>query len=179
MGLFCRDIGLFCGETGLVCGSADCLGNNTTAHCKTLKHTGTHCNVRTATQCITTQHNATQRGSADCLGQHTAAAHYTIMQHTATCYNMLQYAATHCSTLQHTAAHCNTLQHTATHCSTLQHTATHCNTLQHTTTQQHTTGWRRPIESFELQVIFCKRATSYRALLRKMTYKAKTFFDST
>jgi len=30
------------------------------------------------------------------------------------------------------------------------------------------TGWRRPIGCLKLQVIFCKRATNYRAILRKM-----------
>ena len=33
------------------------------------------------------------------------------------------------------------------------------------------TGWRRPIGCLKLQVIFHKRATIYRALLQKMTYK--------
>ena len=32
------------------------------------------------------------------------------------------------------------------------------------------TGWRRLIGCLKLHVIFRKRATSYRALLRKMTY---------
>jgi len=34
-------------------------------------------------------------------------------------------------------------------------------------------GWRRPIGCLELQVIFCKRATNYRGILRKMTYKIR------
>ena len=33
------------------------------------------------------------------------------------------------------------------------------------------TGWRRFIGCFKLQVIFRKRATNYRALLRKMNYE--------
>ena len=41
------------------------------------------------------------------------------------------------------------------------------------------TGWRRPIGCLELQVIFCKRATNYRALLRKMTYEDKASYAST
>jgi len=41
------------------------------------------------------------------------------------------------------------------------------------------TGWRRPIGCLYLQVIFCKRDTSYRALLRKMAYKHKASYDST
>ena len=41
------------------------------------------------------------------------------------------------------------------------------------------TGWRRPIGCLKLQVIFHKRATNYKALLRKMTYKDKAYYDST
>ena len=41
------------------------------------------------------------------------------------------------------------------------------------------TGWRRPIGCLQLQVIFCTRATDYRALLRKMTCQDKTSYDST
>jgi len=41
-----------------------------------------------------------------------------------------------------------------------------------------TTGWRRLIGCLNLQVIFCKRATNYRVLLREMTYKDKASYDS-
>ena len=41
------------------------------------------------------------------------------------------------------------------------------------------TGWRRLIGCLKLQVILCKRATDYRALLTKMTYKDKASYDST
>jgi len=44
--------------------------------------------------------------------------------------------------------------------------------------QHDSTGWRRPIGCLNLQVIFRKRATNYRALLRKMTYKDKTSYAS-
>jgi len=40
------------------------------------------------------------------------------------------------------------------------------------------TGWRRLIGSTKLQVIFHKRATKYRSLLRKMTYKDKGSYES-
>ena len=40
------------------------------------------------------------------------------------------------------------------------------------------TGWRRLIGSPKLQVIFHKRATKYRSLLRKMTYKDKGSYES-
>jgi len=40
------------------------------------------------------------------------------------------------------------------------------------------TGWRRLIGCLKLQVVFCKRATNYRALLRKMTYKDKPSYAS-
>ena len=40
-------------------------------------------------------------------------------------------------------------------------------------------GWRRLIKCLKLQVIFRKRATNYRALLRKITYRDKAPYDST
>ena len=40
------------------------------------------------------------------------------------------------------------------------------------------TGWRRLIGSPKLQIIFHKRATKCRALLRKMTYKDKGSYES-
>ena len=40
------------------------------------------------------------------------------------------------------------------------------------------TGWRRLIGSPKLQIIFHKRATKYRALLRKMNYKDKGSYES-
>jgi len=40
------------------------------------------------------------------------------------------------------------------------------------------TGWRRLIGSPELQIIFHKRATKYRSLLRKMTCKDKGSYES-
>jgi len=39
-------------------------------------------------------------------------------------------------------------------------------------------GWRRLIGSPKMQIIFHKRATKYRALLRKMTYKDKGYYES-
>ena len=40
------------------------------------------------------------------------------------------------------------------------------------------TGWRRPTGCLKLQVIFCKRATNYRALLRKMISKDRAYYGS-
>jgi len=40
------------------------------------------------------------------------------------------------------------------------------------------TGWRRLIGSLKLQIIFHKRATKYRSLLHKMTYKDKGSYES-
>jgi len=40
------------------------------------------------------------------------------------------------------------------------------------------TGWRRPMKSLQLQVIVRKRATNYRKLSRKMTYKDKASYGS-
>ena len=41
------------------------------------------------------------------------------------------------------------------------------------------TGWQRPIGRLKLQVIFRKKATNYRAPLRKMTYNEMTYRDKT
>jgi len=40
------------------------------------------------------------------------------------------------------------------------------------------TGWPRPIGCLKLQVNFHKRASDYKALLRKMTYKDKASYGS-
>ena len=40
------------------------------------------------------------------------------------------------------------------------------------------TGWQRLIGFPKLQIIFHKRATKYRSLLRKMTYKDKESYES-
>ena len=40
------------------------------------------------------------------------------------------------------------------------------------------TGWQRLTGSFKLQIIFHKRATKYRSLLRKITYKDKGSYES-
>jgi len=71
------------------------------------------------------------------------------------CYNILSAAKTRCNTQQHTTAHCNTMQNT-----------------------EIGTGWRRLIGSPKLQIIFHKRATKYRALLREMSYKDKGSYES-
>ena len=49
---------------------------------------------------------------------------------------------------------------------------------QHVFMCVNVTGWRRLIECLKLQVICCKRATNYRALLQKMTYKDKVSYGS-
>ena len=40
------------------------------------------------------------------------------------------------------------------------------------------TGWRRPIGCLKVQVFFHFRATNYRALLPKMTFKEKASYGS-
>ena len=40
------------------------------------------------------------------------------------------------------------------------------------------TGWRRLIGSLKLQIVFHKRATKCRSLLRKMTYTDKGSYES-
>ena len=43
---------------------------------------------------------------------------------------------------------------------------------------ENDTGWQRPIGCLKVQVIFRKRATNYKALLRKMTFKDKASYGS-
>ena len=50
--------------------------------------------------------------------------------------------------------------------------------MSHVTHINETTGWRRLIGSPKLQIISHKRATKYRSLLRKMTYKDKGSYES-
>ena len=50
--------------------------------------------------------------------------------------------------------------------------------LRHLIALVSVTGWRRPIGSPKLQIIFHKRATKYRSLLRKMTYKDKGLLNA-
>jgi len=65
------------------------------------------------------------------------------------------------------------------------HTHTHTHTSESMTAQgkRHvshvtTTGWRRLIWSPKIQIIFHKRATKYKSLLQKMTYKDKGSHES-
>jgi len=53
-----------------------------------------------------------------------------------------------------------------------------CHTYEKSHVTNRPTGWRRPIGCLKLQVIFRKRATNYRPLLRKMTYKDKASCES-
>jgi len=50
--------------------------------------------------------------------------------------------------------------------------------LKHLVLAQFCTWWRRPIGCLKLQVIFCNRATNYRALLREMYYKNTASYGS-
>jgi len=85
-------------------------------------------------------------------------------------------AAIHCYTLPYTATH--TATHVATHTTPCSHTL---RVLQYTTTR-YQTGQRRPTGCLRhpatLQVIFRKRATNYRTLLRKMTCKDDSSYGS-
>ena len=115
---------------------------------------------------------------------------------------------THARTHLHTHTHTHTYTHIHTRTHTRTHTYTHTHTQPaavrphaHATTppsyahiHTHTyenpihplhkilttspTGWRKCIGCLKLQVSFRKRATNYRALLRKMTSKDKASYAS-
>jgi len=85
--------------------------------------------------------------------------------------------ATHTAT--HTATHLNPHQWAScTHCNTLQHTSWGIIHTMHKEIHRCITGWRRSIGCLKLQVSFRRRASNYRALLRKMNYKDKTPYGS-
>ena len=93
---------------------------------------------------------------------------------------------------KHSSTLINTHQHSlpliTTHYHSLPLITTHYHSLPLINTPQHSstlinmintfTGWRRLIGSPKLQIIFHKRATKYRSLLRKMTYKDKGSYES-
>jgi len=70
--------------------------------------------------------------------------------------------------------------HNDTHTPDDTHTHTHTQTRMNTPQRvpPDTTGWRRPTGCLKLQVILRKRATDYRAVLQKMTYKDKASYES-
>jgi len=97
-------------------------------------------------------------------------------------------------THQHTCTYARR-QHTCTQVTAAFHVYTHMNTYmifrimglfasRHASAHVHTrsqttTGCRILIGCLKLQVILCKRATDYRALLQKITCKDKASYDST
>jgi len=122
------------------------------------------------------------------------------LHHTTTHYNTLQHTATHCNTLQRavedstqldttrlptTTLPLQTITHKTSNSACAQETRAHApKTLilrPHSCcsgTRFASTGWQRLIECLKLQVIFRKRVTNYRALLRKMTCKDKASYGS-
>jgi len=54
-----------------------------------------------------------------------------------------------------------------------------CDVTRPWSTWPNHSGWRGLMGCLTLQVLFRKRATNYMALLRKMTYEDKVFYDST
>jgi len=84
-----------------------------------------------------------------------------------TLHCVLQCVAVCCSVLQCVAVLAHTTQYAAPHTLVLACKLHFC-----------ITGRLRPIGSLPSYVIFCKRATNHRALLREMTYKDKASYES-
>ena len=140
---------------------------------------------------IVLQCAAVRRSASQCV-----AVCRSVWQCIAECCNVLQRIIVCCrmsycwrrwlsrctseSTTRNPTTNCSALQHNATH-------STHCNTLQHTTPHCSTASQRREtrrkfwfVHGIKRDTgVFHKRATSYRALLRKMTYLNKASYDST
>jgi len=91
---------------------------------------------------------------------------------------LVQCVAVCCIALQCVAVRCSVLHRTAVCCSALQCNAVCCSVVQYVAHSGHaSTVWRRLIGCLKLQV-FRKRATNYRALLRKMTCTDKATYGS-
>jgi len=90
------------------------------------------------------------------------------------CHMTLRDMTCHSHPHTHTLAGANTHTHTHT-----QRTQTHTQTsLMTATIDVSDTGWPRLRGCLQLQVIFRKRATNYRALFRKMTYEDMASYGS-
>jgi len=85
---------------------------------------------------------------------------------------------THTYNLSHNGQLLVQFVHIYTHLYTCIYAHTYVYTYIYNTIHTHPTGWRRLIGSPKLQIIFHKRATKYRALLRKMTYQDKGSYES-
>ena len=100
-----------------------------------------------------------------------------------TCYTQIRWNICYCDVCDsHTQGALYYVYHNTAfmHITTPQHTASRViQTDTHELNESITgTGWRRLIGSPKLQIIFLKRATKYRSLLRKLTYKDKGSYES-
>jgi len=159
---------------------------HTAAHCSTLQHTATHCNT-----CIPCEYLAYFEQSRQTQREHALKKKLHI----------------HCTSRQQTATHCNTMQHTATHCNTripCEYLAYVEQSRQIQKDHVVKKNWSQqpvgiaPFASLyvgcqkvlcillhatvmcivtPIYTFFCKRATTYRALFRKMTYKYEASYE--
>ena len=132
---------------------------NTATHCNTLQHTATHCN--TPQRITMTNHTQSSRLLSCVFLKINVYASYHTHHVTQQCAMLCTFAGWILRRARH---------HRATHCCGCARVTLHI--------IAHATGWRRPMECLKLHVIFRKRATNYRALLRKMSYKNKASCES-
>jgi len=140
-------------------------------------------------QCAAVWHSVLQCAAVCC----------SVLQCDAVCCSVAQCAAVCCSVMQCVAVCCSVLQCTSDQKAEIvqtlinkihdiqlytQHTRVCVYTkyeIDRTCIHKHAkqcTGWRRLIGSPKLQIIFHKRATKYRSLLREMTYNDKGSYES-
>ena len=138
-------------------------------HARTRQHSATHCNTlqHSATLTLRTRHCNTVSFDMRIPKQPVCCS---VLQYVAVCCSVLQCVAVCCSVLQCDAVCCSVLQCVAMCCSVLQSHMTCAYQNNHLSLQNPCVRWFR--------IIFCKRATKYMALLRKMTYKDKTSYGS-
>jgi len=161
-----------------VCRARTCT--HTATRCNTLQHSATHCNTlqHAATPCNTLQHTATHHRPL-------LKTHLQILVSKLQCAKMagkggggsftkLRYVVL---ALQYPGS--PELPGSSVRAFSEVFEIAPGNNSHKSTLHSLYTGGRRLIGCLKLQVIFRKRATNYRALLRKMTYEDKASYDST
>ena len=131
---------------------------DTATHCNTLQHTATHYNApRFTLQCV-----------AYCSVSRCVAVWCGVLRCVAVCYGVLRCVVVCCSVLQCVAVCCSV--HDFSIKLLIKWLLPRSPPLYY---WAHITGWQRPIECLNLQAIFRKRATNYRAFLLKWPMKMR------
>jgi len=150
-------------------------------HCNTLQHTVTRCNTlqHAATCCNTLQHAAIREKCITCLFSQNALFECMKLKHNCNAFFELSLNENYHDHNSHWILMTILIEFSL-------NSHDNCNAFSWSwefSLNSHwmrimSTGWPRLIGSPKLQIIFHKRATKYRSLLRKMTYKDKGSYEA-